>query len=382
MGKRFTVVAGKVLDRRQTDERGNRRVVTYELTLEDGRKVTRSVSMRGNEGYTETGWPRYVVDESAGSREPARLKKPELHVNANYERTLDAHRRNLAKIVEDRGVDRIKRLYDKAQDELNAKLRRITPARRDTFTAYQHRIVLAQVQQAQTQIARKLAGEAGAVSREAQVESLRGLTDQIGKLEKTYTGADIVLPIDEAARFYGVVDQRRTSLLKQHEESMASYGARVVGKVEEQLALSLATGETADAAIDRVQQTTDREWWQAERIVRTETAWAFNATHADGVAELASEIPDIYMRWVEHVTDDGEPMDNRVGADSIAMHGQIIRPGGMFVMPPDPEVSTSMWGQRWAFPPNRPNDRAVLSSWRPHWGGLAWEWKGGRRIDR
>lgn len=306
----------------------------------------------------------------------ARRPDPQFH------RTLDTHRQRLAKIVENRGVGRIKRLYDRAQEELAAKLRRVTPARRDTFTAQQHRIVLGQVQQGQMLIAKHLAGEAGDISREAQVESLRGLSQQIGALEAEYTGADVVLPIDEAARFYGVVDRRRTSLLRQHEESMANYGAGLVGKVEEQLALSLATGETTDAAIDRVQDTAEGEWWQAERVVRTETAWAFNATHADGIAELASEVDDIYMRWVEHVTDSGEPMDDRVGADSIAMHGQIARPGGMFIMPPDMDVSPSLWGKRWAFPPNRPNDRAVLSAWRPHWGGLAWEWKGGRKVYR
>lgn len=306
------------------------------------------------------------------------MRKP----TPEYHRTLEVHRQKLAKLAEDRGVTRLKRLYDRAQDELEAKLRRIAPGARMEFTAHQHRIMLAQVHQGQAVIAQKMAGEAGDISHEAQVESLRGLGSHITRMEKEFTGADVALPIDEAARFAGVIDKRRTSLLVQHERSMANYGGHVIKKVEDELSVSLVTGETSTAAIDRVRKTADVEWYQAERIVRTETAWAFNATHADGIAEVAAEIEDLYMRWVEHVTDAGTPLDDRVGADSIAMHGQIVRPGGLFVMPHDADVSPSMWGEKWSFPPNRPNDRAVLAPWRPHWGGVAWEYKLGKRVYR
>jgi hypothetical protein len=298
-----------------------------------------------------------------------------------HQRALAAHRQRLVRLAEGRGVSRLKRLYDRAQDELEVKLRRVPAGRKDEFTAHQHRVMLAQARQGQMVIARAMAGESVELSREAQVESLRGLGGWIGRMEKEYVGAAPTLPIDEAARFWGVIDKRRTSLIRAHEASMASYGARVTKSIEEGLGLSLATGETTEQAVDRVRAAANNEWWQAERIVRTEQAWAFNATAADGIAEIAEDVEDLYMRWTEHVTDEGEPMDDRVGEDSVVMHGQVARPGGLFTMPRDERVSESMWGERWSFPPNRPNDRATLLAWRPSWGGLAWELRRGRRVD-
>jgi hypothetical protein len=293
---------------------------------------------------------------------------------------MDVHRQRLASLAEGRSASTLKKLYERAQDELEAKLRRI-PGRKDTFSAHQHRILLAQARQGEMVVAQRMAGELGVLSREAQVDSLRGLGSWIGKMEKVYKGSEVALPIDEAARFWGVIDKRRTSLIRAHETSMARYGTRLATTLERELGMSLATGETMDGAIDRVRAAADNKWYEAERVVRTETAWAYNATHADGIAEVAEDVPDLYMRWTEHVTDDGEPMDDRVGEDSIVMHGQVAKPGALFTMPRDARVSSSMWDEQWAHPPNRPNDRSVLTAWRPGWGGLAWEYRGRRRRE-
>lgn len=296
-----------------------------------------------------------------------------------YAKALDIQRRKLAKLVEGRGVSKIKSLYSAAQAELAAKLRRRTVLT-DTFTSFQQRQLLAQVVQGQALIAQRVAGDLGDLSRQAQVESLNGLIDNFSEMEDLFTGAAPVLPIEEAARFWGVIDKRRSSLLRQHEVSMRSYGAALVGDVEQQLALSLATGETTGEAIDRVEETAGVNWYQAERIVRTETAWAANTTHIDGIAEIAEDFADLYMRWTEFVTDDGEPLDDRVGADSIAMHGQVTRPGDGWTMPDDADgVSESLLGQTFYFAPCRPNGREVITSWRPGWGGLAWLYRGGQR---
>lgn len=296
-----------------------------------------------------------------------------------YARALDEQRRLLAKAAEGRDAASIRRLYEQAEAELLAKLRRGADLG-DTFTAYQQRQLLAQVRQGQALISQRMASDLGDLSRKAQVESLRGLVDNFSRMEEAFTGAAPVLPIEEASRFWGVVDKRRTSLLRQHRTSMTRYGASVVEGVEQQLALSLATGETVGDAIERVEEVADTKWYQAERIVRTEQAWAYNATHADGVREIARDVGDLYMRWTEHVTDAGTPMDKRVGVDSIAMHGQVALPGEEFTMPLDAEgVSDSLLGESWTHPPMRPNDRAVLTSWRPGWGGLAWIYRNGRR---
>jgi hypothetical protein len=311
--------------------------------------------------------------EAAAEQEPTRT------ATSDYRKAMDTHRSRLVRLSGDRGIGQLKSLYESAQDTLESKLRNLPGGRRTSMSATQHRMLLAQARQGEAVITKKMAGELGELSEQAQVESLRGLSAQMKKMEKHYTGAEVALPIDEAARFWGVIDKRRTSLLKQHDVSMARYGASTIKTIEQQLAVSLATGETLDDAAARVRDVADTEWWKAERIARTEQAWAFNATHSDGIEEVSEELGDIYQRWTEHVTDDLVPMDDRVGIDSIVMHGQVAKPGEMFVMPDDPRVSDSLIGEEWEFPPNRPNDRGVLTAWRPHWGGLAWVYVNGRK---
>lgn len=306
-----------------------------------------------------------------------------------YEKVLSAHRNKLARIAEQRGVNRVHAMYSRAQEEMTAKIRRLAPDRRGSFTAYHHKLVLGQIKQGQAVIAKKMAGELGDISRDAQIEALRGVSQDLTALESLYSGVDVVLPIDEASIFWGIIDERAPSLLAMHDVSMNRYGARLVGEMQDELALSLAEGETVDQAIDRILDVADLQWWQGERIVRTETSRAFNLSAADGYEEAAQELPDLQMRWCEHVADDGQPLDERVGVDSIAMHGQITDPGGVFVMPPmTPDgrlVSPSLIGQAWECPPNRPNDRSVISAWRPGWGIPAWRWEGdavgGRRVE-
>jgi hypothetical protein len=166
-----------------------------------------------------------------------------------------------------------------------------------------------------------------------------------------------------------------------HRESMTKYGARIVTKMESQLGESLIAGESPNDAVARIETVAKGEWYQAERIVRTETAWAFNATQADGMVDAASELDDLYMRWSEHVDDEtGEPLDDRVAADSLALHGQVVRPGGEFLMPGSADVQESLQGRGWPFPTDRPNDRACLAPWRPGWGVPGWEMRGGRKV--
>ena len=303
------------------------------------------------------------------------------------------HQARLERLTERRGVASIKKLYDTAQADLERKLSVI--ARRDpnSFTSHQLRQMLLQVKQGQMVVAHKMAGGLGEVSLEAQVDSLRGLARQVSRLEQTYKGTTPVLPIDEAARFWGVVDKRRSSLMRAHESSMANYGVRVVGKVERELAMLLATGEeprrdhlqVPNDVISRVMRVIDGEWWQAERVVRTEVAWAMNLTARDGIEECADL--GMALRWSEHVDDGGQPEDDRVGADSLAMHGQVALADGVsrFYMPPTTptgeDVPKGLLGLSWDVPPNRPNDRAVIDPWSPDWGTPGWVWKGGQRVD-
>jgi hypothetical protein len=271
-------------------------------------------------------------------------------------------------------------LYEEAQVGLEAKLAKAVKDKKSQFSVYQYNVLLAQLRQGQIQITRQLTHALGTSSLKAQEEALNGLIKDIAKLEKRYSGAAITLPIEEASRFAGIIDRSRSSLLRTHQSSMARYGAGLIQKMEGGLAASMLQGETAYDAIDRVAEIANTEWWQAERVVRTEQSMAYNSTHADGILDASRELPDMMMRWSEHVDDEtGEPLDDRVGKDSLALHGQLAKPGGLFTMPTDSRVPVKIWGRMWPYPPNRPNDRAVLQPWRPGWGIPGWIWSG-RRI--
>lgn len=314
-----------------------------------------------------------------------------------YQRVLAEHRRRVEKLSGGQGLSSLRKIYDQAILELERRLKRLPGAKRNTFTAHQHRLFLGQLRQGLALLMKRMAGGMGDISKSAQNAALRGLIGDISRLEGAFTGAEVVLPLEEAARFQGVISGVRESLLRTHEVSAARYGARLISKMEDQLTMGLSLGEDIGSAIDRVVQAADLEWWQAERITRTETLWAYNATHQSGMKEAAEALPDLMMRWTERVGDaPARGLDDRVDVDSIAMHGQVAPPGGVFRFPSMlprgaqltmdqrknwPKVQARFAGQTWAHPPNRPNDRSSLAPWRPHWGIPAWHLVNGRRVQ-
>lgn len=124
-------------------------------------------------------------------------------------------------------------------------------------------------------------------------------------------------------------------------------------------------------------------WYMIERTIRTETSFAYNEAQADAVGLVERDLEfrgRIFSRWTELVDDaTGKPFDNRVAGDSLAMHGQVARPGGMFTMPNDRRAG-KMVGMSWSHPPNRPNDRSVLTPWMPGWGVPGWLLVGGTKL--
>jgi hypothetical protein len=294
-----------------------------------------------------------------------------------------SHRRALDRILDRRSATDLKTFYDRAQDELARKLAAsVRAGKGETMSALQMRQLLAQVREAQSRIAKSVANGFNPIIRDTQADGVRQAARTINALEEKFTGATVRLPLEEAATFQGILGKRAPSLIRANERSFARYGTAVTRKVEEELAVSLAIGETPLEAIDRVRAVADNQWWQAERIVRTEGAYAFNAAHADSIEEAQGALPDLMNRWSEHVDDQtGAALDDRVAEDSLVLHGQVVAVGANFVMPPDPRVSPKLWNQTYAQPPNRPNDRSVLLPWRPRWGGYAWSFTAGQRRN-
>lgn len=293
------------------------------------------------------------------------------------------HRAALDRILDKRGVAVLKRLYDQGQAQLVSSLFQMVRAEGKTepLNIFQLRQLMMKVRQHQSQMAATFAAQLAPISREAQAEGIRQIDRTITKLEKRFTGALITLPVLEVATFNALLDKRDPALQEAHKRSMARSYALLTTKIEEALTVAVAAEEEPSEAMSRVQDVIFGSWWLQARAIRTGLAAAFNFGHTEAVDAISDDVTDLYKRWTELVDDvTGEPLDNRVGQDSIVMHGQVAKPKNVFTMPPDPRCHPSWWGQAWTQSPNRPNDRSVTMPWRPQWGIPGWEWNGTTRV--
>lgn len=229
-----------------------------------------------------------------------------------------------------------------------------------------------------------------------------------GWLDKTYTGlndlmrlgARIILregvssaartfshviegasPLDSVTAAQRIVGARTTQLEDMRKRVFENAKNRTQLDISKRLQKVVAEGMPASEIVTQVGDALDGHLWEVERTVRTEASFAWNSAQSDGIQVISTEFPGVYQRWTEMVNDmTGKPYDNRVGKDSIAMHGQVARPGKAFTMPGARQAPTRMIGKSWFHPPNRPNDRAVLTPWMLDWGVPGWQYQGGLVI--
>lgn len=219
--------------------------------------------------------------------------------------------------------------------------------------------------------------ELAAQTTDALVAGVRELAEFLGLMRG---GVPTLLDDAEVGRRISQLRRREMALLRQR--AAALLGAEAAQVVRARLAL-LPIGEAKlSEAIGVAVQAADGEFWRVERVSRTATSAAYNAAQDDGIVAVAAQMPGLRKRWTEMVNDlTGAPMDKAVGRDSMALHGQVARPGGVFVMPATDLAPSKMVGKVWSHPPNRPNDRAVLLPWQAGWGIPAWEMRGGSRVE-
>ena len=220
----------------------------------------------------------------------------------------------------------------------------------------------------------------GALALTTQVtleEGLRSVGATMRVLVKSPT------PLDDSARVARIIKMHLREL-----EAMREHAAvNVAGDIHAALAKRLRSLPGDSRVSDLISLTgdvLDGEWWRIERIVRTETSRTYNTAVHTAIQDIAKspEFAGLHGRWTEHVDDlTGRPLDNRVARDSLSLHGQVARPGGSFVMPAGANVPQQFLGGSWSHPPNRPNDRAVLTPWMHAWGIPAWMIRAGRRVS-
>ncbi len=216
-------------------------------------------------------------------------------------------------------------------------------------------------------------GEALSKSTQATLnEGYRATADAVRYVQQMAT------PLDNLATHTRVLMLRQHEIERLRRDSANGLAGDVHAVLLDRMQRVTMRGATVTELVDQVGELADAQAWRVDRLVITETSYAYNLAQSDAIEALSHEheYRGVMQRWTEHVTDGGKPMDARVGADSIQMHGQVARPGGAFSAPAEWRIPGS-----WTHPPNRPRDRAVLTPWLRSWGVPAWMWQAGRRID-
>jgi len=305
--------------------------------------------------------------------------------------------RTLERLTRERGVRPMQQLIESAAAEMQRKVSRLAPDD-ETFTAVQQRAILAQYRMMLLDMQPRMTRVLGEVSREAQIESVRSMVKTLSLAELEFEGVTTPLPLTQAARMAGIIDKDRASLLRQHDVSVRTYGIDSITQAERYLGQSFATQRSYSETVAGLFDMVDQSRYRAERIVRTETSFAWSAAHASALDEASDIVPGLFRRWVEYVDDfTGAPLDGRVANDSLVLHGQVcFTPAGAtmearstflvggtggFEMPRDNRVNAKLWGKRYAHPPNRPNDRSRIVGWKVDWPVSAYMVVNGERMD-
>lgn len=301
---------------------------------------------------------------------------------SEFQKALRAHRATLDRLLDRRALLIQRRYFDKAQDQLERALtRRVPPGQKQAVSPLQAQQLLLQVRESQMFISKRLSQLLEPVLEEAQEEGIEQTAESTDRLEFFFWGKRPAIPFDEESVKRRLVEGRSAQIKKTNEAAWLAMGAAMAVQQQRALSVSLALEETPQEAISRMRQAADEEWWRGKRIIHTEMAVSYNLAQADAITELAAHGSDWVKRWCELVDDTtGQPLDSRVGNDSIALHGQIADPGGRFVMPEDPTVDRSFWNKAWLSSPNRPNDRSITMPVRLSWGIPSYRLINGERV--
>lgn len=251
-----------------------------------------------------------------------------------------------------------------------------------TFTAAHAASIRAQTQVVASFVEARLLGLTEEAALSAVLGSIRSTANLIDKLEFAFKGINHPLALQQASVMSRLANSTASSLLAQHETSVDRYKTAMIAQMERRLMVGLVENQTIDQVVDSIVQLKGpkgvvsmravlsqgkvvriaeedikeglfvRYRYWAERIVRTETANAYEEAGLRSLYEAKNELPDMQKKIMA-------VFDNRTAADSIAVHGQIRALDGMFI---------DGAGRQYLRPPARPNDRETVIPWRPEWG--------------
>ena len=204
-------------------------------------------------------------------------------------RLLERQGEELAKL-QDQQARKVLVLAEQARQELRARLAAMVATGRDQATPYtaQHmRVVLAQSEHVVTTLRQRLDAELYAAKSATARASVRDLLHVIRANEREFTDVGNRIEIEAVAR----LSQQDGLLL--HRYSLDRYGAELIGKIQQQLSISLFTGDGIPQMTKRIAGTSGvfaRQAHRAELIARMEMNRAYSDGHQAALETAAVEL--------------------------------------------------------------------------------------------
>ena len=287
--------------------------------------------------------------------------------------TLALNRQEAISLAQRVGVARTRKLLEAADADLRKRMlsAMLGPGRR-SFTYEQMKSALMQVRHVLAGLRTDLKGVLTVGADEAADNAVGGIVDYLGRAQREFGVGHQPLALKEAAMLDAARGGAQASILRRIASSgepvegadeephpaklgvLDRYSVETIGVFEDEMQVGLLArkplDEVRDTLIEKSPFLRAKPASWAERIVRTEMMGAYNRAGWEATREADEQLGD--MVKILSAT-----FDDRTGADSYAVHGQIRRPDEAF----------QSWFGLYQHPPNRPNDREIVVPHRVSW---------------
>jgi len=296
-------------------------------------------------------------------------------LNAIVEETLNRAGQNFTK------VGTLPSILSEADQRLSERLHKVVDRRGGAevrFSEASALIFRKQIRLVQQYTNKRLLGLTHDQAKQAIQVSVKDTVSLAKAMEQRFRGVSQPLAIETQGWMDRATRGTNASLLQQHRTSVNRYGDRMILDFERQLRVGLLTGMSHHEIVSRLVDTgklggikaaelhkRDPRWFPkptsyvkkrywAERIVRTEMAYAANAANLSAMHGMRDQFPDMGKKILA-------TFDQRTALDSMAVHGQVRRLEEYFM---------DGAGRQYLHPPARPNDRETIVPWRMGWKEL------------
>lgn len=296
-------------------------------------------------------------------------------LNAIVEETLNRAGQNFTK------VGTLPSILSEADQRLSERLHKVVDRRGGAevrFSEASALIFRKQIRLVQQYTNKRLLGLTHDQAKQAIQVSVKDTVSLAKAMEQRFRGVSQPLAIETQGWMDRATRGTNASLLQQHRTSVGRYGDRMILDFERQLRVGLLTGMSHHEIVSRLVDTgklggikaaglhrNDPRWFPkptsyvkkrywAERIVRTEMAYAANAANLSAMHGMKDQFPDMGKKILA-------TFDAKTALDSIAVHGQVRRLEEYFM---------DGAGRQYLHPPARPLDRETIVPWRMGWKEL------------